>query len=72
MKALAEEVKQLEQRVREIEAKMSDISSHIPNMTHPDAPIGREEDFVTRDICGTIPSFHLIHLTMKRCLPVWI
>jgi len=57
MKVLAEEVKRLEHRVRELDAAIDHIVQHIPNMTHPDSPIGGEKDYTVIEERGTIPHF---------------
>ncbi|MEX0704730.1 MAG: serine--tRNA ligase [Planctomycetales bacterium] len=47
-KELREGIAASEARLKEIEAELREEQSRIPNMTHPDAPVGRaEEDSVT-------------------------
>lgn len=42
-RALRETISGLEERQKEVEAALRDIQSAIPNMTHPDAPVGQLE-----------------------------
>jgi len=45
MRKLGTEIKQLEGILHNIEDKIKDLMFQIPNMTHPDSPIGGEEDY---------------------------
>ncbi len=45
MKKVGEEIKNLEQEVEKIEIDFKEILLDIPNLTHPDSPVGGEEDF---------------------------
>ena len=63
-KSLIEEGKTLKQTVPGIEARLKDIESDvrtalmtIPNMTHPNTPLGGEADSKTVRTWGTIPKF---------------
>ena len=56
-KELRELVAQNEQRLREVEERLRLEQARIPNMTHPEAPVGGEEAFVTLREWGEKPSF---------------
>ena len=57
-KELRTEVAVVEQEQKEVEKQIFDLQSQIPNMTHPDTPVGRlEEDSVTVREVGEKPSF---------------
>ncbi|MFH1292117.1 MAG: serine--tRNA ligase [bacterium] len=45
MRKLGQEVKQLENILINIEDKLKDVLYQIPNITHPDSPIGDEDQF---------------------------
>lgn len=45
MRAVGEEIKQLEEQFKTIEATYLDLMMQVPNMTHPESPVGGEEDF---------------------------
>lgn len=45
MKELGEKVKELEAKQAEVEAQYREILMRVPNMTHPETPIGDENDF---------------------------
>ncbi len=42
---LGMEIKQLEDILKNIESKLRDVLYTVPNMTHPDSPIGEEADY---------------------------
>lgn len=44
MRVVGEEIKQLETKLTESEAEYYDLLVKIPNLTHPETPIGGEED----------------------------
>jgi seryl-tRNA synthetase len=55
---LREKIAGLDQRQKEVEASLLAIQAAIPNMTHPDAPVGREESHsVTVRTWGEVPTF---------------
>jgi len=57
-KELREQVGKVEEQQKEVEQKLRDIQSQIPNMTHPDSPVGRsEDDSVTVREVGEKPNF---------------
>ncbi|MCG6155047.1 serine--tRNA ligase [Rubinisphaera margarita] len=57
-KELREQVGKVEEQQKEVEQKLREIQSQIPNMTHPDAPVGRsEDDSVTVREVGDKPQF---------------
>lgn len=45
MRKLGEEVKQLENIASNLETKIKDLLYQIPNLSHPDSPVGGEADF---------------------------
>ncbi len=56
-KKLREEISETEAKQKDIEAKLREQQALIPNMTHPDAPIGGEEDASEIRIVGEKPAF---------------
>lgn len=45
MKELGEKVKELEAKLTEIDTQYREMLMRVPNLTHPETPIGGEEDF---------------------------
>lgn len=45
MRTLGDEIKAKEDALATVEAEFSDLMMQVPNLTHPDSPIGGEEDF---------------------------
>lgn len=45
MKAVGEEIKKLEETQTGVESKYRELLMQIPNFTHPDTPVGGEDDF---------------------------
>ena len=57
-KSLREEIAALEAQAREVDEELRSIQTRIPNMTHPDAPVGATEDLsVTVKEWGNKPTF---------------
>lgn len=56
-KSLKQGVPAIESQVKEIEAEIRSILLAIPNLTHPDAPVGEEADSKTARTWGQIPKF---------------
>lgn len=57
-KGLKNRIAQVEQELSEAEEALSAIAKTIPNMSHPDAPVGKEEkDNLEIRRAGTIPVF---------------
>jgi seryl-tRNA synthetase len=57
MKAVSAEVKRLQAEVAEVEQRRDSLAATLPNLPHPDAPDGGEEDAVTLREVGERPSF---------------
>ncbi|MFA6426838.1 MAG: serine--tRNA ligase [Candidatus Magasanikbacteria bacterium] len=57
MREVGDKIKQLEDRLLEIEDAHSALLLQVPNMTHGESPIGGEEDFKVVEECGNIPQF---------------
>lgn len=57
LKEVGEKIKQFEDRLVEIESVHNELHEQIPNLTHPDSPVGGEEDFATLETHGDAPSF---------------
>lgn len=57
-KELKTQIADLESTTSELKSQLSSEASKIPNMAHPDAPIGKEdkENFQIK-VCGTVPEF---------------
>ncbi len=45
MRAVGEEIKTLETDLTKVEDEYKQFLMHVPNLTHPDTPVGGEEDF---------------------------
>lgn len=56
-KQLKSQVGENEATLKEIESALREEQSRLPNMTHPDAPIGGEEDAKVLRTWGEIPKF---------------
>jgi seryl-tRNA synthetase len=57
MKAVSAEVKQLQAELSEVEERRDALAATLPNLPHPDAPDGGEDDAVTLREVGEPPSF---------------
>jgi seryl-tRNA synthetase len=57
MKAVSAEVKRLQAEVAEVEERRDSLAATLPNLPHPDAPDGGEEDAVTLREVGERPTF---------------
>lgn len=56
-KALKEELAALEATLATVETEMTTTLKSVPNMTHPDVPVGGEDDARELETVGTIPTF---------------
>jgi seryl-tRNA synthetase len=57
MKSLSGELKQMQAELAEVEERRDSLASTLPNIPHPDAPDGGEDDAVTLREVGGRPSF---------------
>jgi seryl-tRNA synthetase len=57
MRSLGEEIKDHEASLEKIESEYNELHLKIPNLTHPDSPIGGEEDFKVLETHGDPPKF---------------
>ncbi len=57
LRKVSEQIKQLKNDMLEIQDEYNNLLLSVPNMTHPDSPIGGEEDFTVLETRGTIPTF---------------
>ena len=57
MKELGEKIKRIEGDFKSVEPEYLDHLLLVPNLTHPDSPIGGESDFVVVEERGTVPTF---------------
>jgi seryl-tRNA synthetase len=57
MKSVSAELKQLSSELEEVESKRDELAATLPNLPHPDAPDGGEDDAVTLREVGERPSF---------------
>jgi seryl-tRNA synthetase len=57
MKAVSAEVKQLQSELSEVEERRDALAATLPNLPHPDAPDGGEDDAVTLREVGDVPTF---------------
>lgn len=56
-KQLREQITDLEARLKAVEQDLRELQAQIPNMTHPDAPIGGEDDASELRIVGSPRDF---------------
>jgi seryl-tRNA synthetase len=57
MRELGAEIKQLQAELAEVEARRDELAATLPNLPHPDAPDGGEDDAVTLREVGERPEF---------------
>jgi len=57
MKALSAEVKAMQAELTEVEGERDRLAATLPNLPHPDAPDGGEDDAVTLREVGELPRF---------------
>jgi seryl-tRNA synthetase len=57
LRKMGEEITLLENKFQEIENQYHEILLQIPNLTHPDSPVGGEEDFTVLLKKGNPPEF---------------
>ncbi len=57
MKELGEKITSLEGAFKSVEPEYLDHLLAVPNLTHPDSPVGGESDFVVIEERGTVPQF---------------
>lgn len=60
MRALGDEIKNLESKLSEIESEYHTLLLAVPNLTHPETPVGEEADFHTVETVGKIPEFNFV------------
>ena len=57
-KKLKEEISAAEESASAVEAELGDLASRVPNMAHPDAPVGKEDkDNLEISRSGKVPEF---------------
>lgn len=56
-KVIKEEIASIEERLTAVEEEYTTLLRRIPNMTHPDVPVGGEEDAREIERIGEVPSF---------------
>src|SRR3989338_1195617 len=57
MKGVGENLKKLEDELNKIEKNYTELLTRVPNMTHPDAPVGGEKDFAVLETMGEPTKF---------------
>ncbi len=57
MRKVGDEIKSEEEKLTKIESELNELWMKIPNLTHPDSPIGAEEDFKVLAKHGSVPKF---------------
>ena len=66
-KQLREEVAGIEDKQKQVESELRDLQSQVPNVTHPDAPVGlSEDDSVEVRLVGEKPRFDFTPLYKKE------
>jgi len=57
LREVGEKIKQFEEKLEEIVQKYTELLLSVPNMTHPNSPVGGEEEYVIVEECGKVPEF---------------
>jgi len=57
MRKLGDEIKEKEEKLAKIESEYDQLFYKLPNLTHPDSPVGGEEDFKVIEKSGKPPKF---------------
>ncbi|MCB9798123.1 serine--tRNA ligase [Candidatus Nomurabacteria bacterium] len=57
IREVKERLEVLEKRYAPVNEQYRELLMQVPNMAHPDSPIGGEEDFVVLHTSGSVPSF---------------
>jgi seryl-tRNA synthetase len=57
MRKVGDEIKEIETKLAKIESEYSKIFLQIPNLSHPDSPVGDEKEFKVIEKGGKIPKF---------------
>jgi seryl-tRNA synthetase len=57
MRKVGDEIKEIETKLAKIEAEYNAIFLQIPNLSHPDSPVGDEKEFKVVEKGGKIPKF---------------
>ncbi len=68
MKAIGAEIKTLEVDLANVDEKFLAVYQSIPNMSHPDSPIGGEDKGKEIEVVGTIPTFDFDAQTHEQWL----
>ncbi|MCA9062303.1 MAG: serine--tRNA ligase [Planctomycetaceae bacterium] len=56
-KQMREQIASIDAQLKNVEEKLRDEQSRIPNMTHPEAPVGGEDDAAEIRVWGNKPQF---------------
>lgn len=57
LRDLGDEIAAKEKEQTGLEKEFGELLNKIPNLTHPDAPVGGEDDYKVLEVRGKIPSF---------------
>ena len=57
MREVGDQIKELESKLAGVETELETLHLQVPNLTHPDAPVGGEEDYKVIHTGGKIPNF---------------
>lgn len=68
MKVLGKQVKELEEKLEAVQGEYLDIYKQIPNMRHPDSPVGGEDDAHEIEVHGNIPDHEFTAMTHDEIL----
>lgn len=58
MREVGDNIAHLEKQLNDIETEYEELLLSVPNVTHPDAPIGGEDSYAVLETQRKIPSFH--------------
>lgn len=57
MRKVGDDISSKEKKLKKIEGEFEELLIKIPNLTHPDSPIGEEKDFKVLETNGDVPKF---------------
>lgn len=57
MRKVGDEIKELDDKLKKIEVEYNELFGRIPNLTHPDSPVGGEDDYKVLETQGYAPKF---------------
>lgn len=56
-KELREQIAQIDGELKGVETQLNELHAQVPNITHPEAPVGGEDDASELRVVGNVPKF---------------